>query len=462
MFQKFPGLKFVELTDPATPVLWSAGGKATWKLGTLPLQSGKLIDTLAGFLVTIRMPMNFGGGTAAVDRPPHHITTALIADVNLDSAWHGTPVSKDDFQGKFLDVIERISCGHRYFTRRRIPLRGADAAAGVIVTHSVFIPVSFGCGASPQHSCLPTLFYRPSTLTINWAAQDTVRFGATGLRCANTANSSVRVSAVIVPQKEIVFSPAHQWRLFTSNPTAASNQVFLNGFGSGNVQGVQADAAIDTCLIMSQILGSSMSSTGSIITGSHNADSITELSCDWLNQPPTKDVRPFWAQMEALDHREHSQSVRGTASGQPLVGYVADQTGFGFEMNAISGGSVDGSEQDIANWAWFTPLRIAGRNMETSKLPRVLGSQTYNRAATILANTADNTLAHHWKPWTDDALADARRQLVDAGLVAAVCGTNDVDWEPLPEKKNAIIDPAVMRYLPRRLAPKDPGVTSGR
>lgn len=464
MFRNHPDPHFVPLTDPQEVATWAAGRSVSWKLNgvptTLTVAGRTKLAVLAGFAVTFSGKCGYSSITGSPRaRYRDDFTLGLLRDAEVQKVWHGVPVAATNHKAEYMTAQEYLDLGGEFYARG--PTMSANANWGdgqsEEFVHSMWIGVSDLLGEKGWHSCLPALCYRNGTLKLNFAdagrvtddAGNVLQFTDDG---EENPTPEVRVTAVLLAVDEIIVAPPGEWRAFESAPSPNSDVVMLTGLAGSSLEGVQGDAAIEHMLIMTDARNVGAASGGAdcnVPVGSFTADTLTRWSCSWLDQEQTGDIKPLLVATEKI----------GTAPGRDFGPGLTDER-HGFPMCPGADITKDG---DGRIGLMFVAALAAGHDSELTKLPRVNGTQKYNRQVTIIEGNSDITLVKQRKPWNRAKLEDLKRILLQSGDAAAVLnGETELRWEVLPKGRNQSVSQADARYLPWRLVPVNEKSMAGR
>lgn len=411
-------------------------------LKNVPLMTDKMANYLAGIAVTFFGTYNINVSTSnTTPLFPNTITRTLIDSVDLQGAWYGRPLAQQHIRGATLPIIEHQSCGYQYFSRRRMPFHAAATGAQTF-RHTVFLPIGYFCGEKGHHNSQLALFFKDAQLIINTAA-------LTVLQAINPnatyTSTTVRATAILIAEPELRIGPAQEWLEFRQTAAAGNDTVDLDSLGNMTaLEGVEPGGGFDSMLALSSVEGQS---------GAFTCDTLTRFSAPFRGQSQTQHLDPFvheWEQQfDYADNPELLQRNSETSAQARLSVTDPRMHDPYVPINGTTASSVGASTLG-AHLRGF-PIIVAGRDLETSKVQVIEGTQSYFLTGTFTG--VHRTLVHQYKSWTPQKLADARQLIIDSGMAIAVEGTNDLGWSAKASRKNsdAGINPRKARFFPLRL-----------
>jgi hypothetical protein len=410
-------------------------------LKNLPLMTDKLANYVVGLVLTFTGTYNINVTTSnTTPVTANELTRMLIDSIDLQGAWHGRPLAAQHVRGATLPLIEYVSCGYQWASRHRMPFHAAAAGAQTFV-HSVFLPLSYFCGEKGHHTAQLALFYKDAQLFINTAAASVL--AATNPN-ATITSTTVRCSAMLLAEPELRIGPAQEWQEFRQSAQANNDIVDLDSLGNQtSLEGIEPGAGVDLLWAECNVNGQG---------GSFTADTVTRFSAPFRGQTQTAHVQPFAHELEQQFHEGDGADLmvrNSETSAQARTGFVDPRTGFPYEPITVATAASVGGQALPAHSRVF-PIISPSRDLETSKLQVIEGTQSYFLTATF--SGTHRNLVHQFKSWTPQKLADARQLIIDSGMAVAVEGSANVGWSLKVTRKNgSSINPAKARFFPLRL-----------
>lgn len=448
-------LKGTAGTNPA----YAASGQINFLLDTLPLLwKGSKVMKLMGLQFDIVGTAHSGATGTAIKRPMDDVILAMIDNLEIHGATHGTQVRQDAYTGVTIPIIEELASGGERVDTQQLPLLAAATVQGFKT--SFFIPLCDQRGPAPENEAIPTLFWQAAEVLINFAPTGRVVDAGANTLTIDTAN--IRCTAWCVPSGEITMGPVFDAQLFQSTAVAGSDEVSLQNLGGRTgIEGTGPDAALVDMLILTNAWAQASGAGGadtSVVVGSFDAADLTQFSCAFLDMDQSQDFQSLFSILpRAMGKAVDIRTVWTGGSSGTLAGYVAPRSGFPWCL--LSGTVASAGDQ-------YTGLKAiafsAGSKLYNNTKARVVaGTQVYKRTITGGATGTDTTLCTLKRAFTEEFLAQAKLALLQSGIVRAVIGDENVDWEPLGAMKGPVV-PAKQGFIPRRLAPPNPNIAAGR
>lgn len=396
---------------------YAASSNFTFNLDDLPVAIGGKCLYLAGieldFVSTVAN--NNSAASVLLDRDFYRI---YVQDIQLENCWHGTPISANHWKGTLWPLYEWFSCGYRFWAgRRRLVSTGVSSQ---VHRFRPFLPLGSGLFTKSHHTMLPALMYKKGTLVLNTAASTVLTGISTG---ASLSSGTIRATAVMVAEPEVRLGPAIEW-IDYQTPYASNNEsIELRSFGNATgLVGTEAGAGLSALAWVANKDG---------MPGAGDTANISRIAIPFRDQFPMRAMDPFFTELEqAADLNRGYQDMTNSTSPFP---YPA---------------SSDTTEQTCDIFPLVTP----SPDLELSKIQTVEGTQSYFLTISSGSGT-HHTVAQHVRSWTPDAYEEARRRLIDAGVVGAVVGSPDVMWSSKVKNKQHVgdIHTKKLRYIPQRL-----------
>lgn len=437
MLRNHSGFRFWPLRgDSGESPTFAFNTQLMFDLKNLPIATNRLANYVVGICLDFIGGVYNLGATAGGRISKNGLTRSLIDNVDLQGAWHGRPLAQQTVRGHTLPEIEIISCGYRRYSRPAAHFHNTVSTAQGF-THSVFLPLSHWPGEKGHHTAQLALWYKDAQLFVQ-TAPSTVLVGLGSASANFTTMPSVRASAVLLAEPELRMGPGVEWQEFRQAAQANNDIVDLDSLGNMTaLDGVEPGAGIDAILAMSDNMG-----------GSFDPATVSRLSVPFRDQTQTAHVAPFqhYATSQA-DMQQRDDLVLPAAAEVGSNGRIFAKATWPFDVDNGQVVQNDESSQ-LFGGLRFIPLVLPAREMETSKLQVIEGTQTYNITASFGGPT-HRTLVHQYKSWTPAKLADAKQRIIDSGLANLVEQTTDLEWSVKATKKNSVtISGAKSRFLP--------------
>ncbi len=430
LLRNHTGFQFYPLSAGSNdnPTL-SQTAPTSFEMKNIPIAVGALPYYVYGVLLTITGNLVQSGGTGSVVSF-NRLKQALIDNLEVRNAWHGTPVSSNHVKGTMLPIIEAVGGGYA------LPqiAGGAFPAANASYPFelNVYVPLSIGNGAKPHHSAQLALFYKQAQIAIQPSLSSVLTGFSTG---ASFTSLAVRASAVMLPEPELRLGPCAEWIDYQSPASSNQNQIALDSFGNvTGLAGTIPNAGVSW-------MGALTSAEG--LPGSFTAQSVTRYSFPWRGQVDIMQIQAFVAQQLFAMGGDH---FARSATAQ-LAALSGDQNlAFPYQLAA---GSLVALQQ--LNGLLAFPMVTPAQDLELTKIQTAKGTQSYFLTGPTFSGT-NHTLVQHVRSFDGNKRDDAVKQIVDSGLANLVLGrSNGLGWVPKLEKKNDAIDAEKLRYLPFRL-----------
>lgn len=428
-FQRYP--LTAGSNDAPQPV---AGNPTTFEMRAIPILVEKLAYYVYGIVVTVAFSVTQSGGTG-VAIYSDNLIRCVLDSLEVRNAWHGTPVSQNHVKGSLLPIISFIGAG--YGNIERVP--GPIPAANGTYTRrmSVFVPLASGLGEKPHHTAQLALFYKQAQLVLNFAAASVATAVSPG---SSITYTSVKASAVMLPEPEIRLGPGIEWILYRNTAAASQEQILLQAFGNTTgLNGTIPDAGVLWMGAITSLIGQG---------GSFTADAVTRYSFPWRGQVPSTHIESIVAEMlAALNNGSYvatnANGVAGAMAGFPYILATDLSINAGGAFNPLSG-------------LQYLGLVNEGPNVELTKVQIARGEQAYFLSGPTFSGE-NLTLAQHARTFNDNMRDDCMRQVVDSGLAKAVLDqSTKLGWVPKLLNKQDTIDTDKLRLLPWRIVRQQP------
>ncbi len=377
------------------------------------------------------------------------IPKALFTSINIQNAWHGTPVSANHVLGAQAPVWEYYANGFRNGARRHPPIPTTAGAYPLAYTFAITPAVNRMGRLMSSTSQLAALFQQ-AQLQINVAPSTVI----TGLSAGATLTSmSARASAVLIPRNELVLGTPVETILHQIVAGSNSNQIQIKGFGTDTMlTGVQNKGGV---VYLSEL--------ASNVGGVFATKDVTFYNFPWRGQAPVYDINAFVA-MQQLGNKPVSRSQ---VVGVEVAGGDAE-----FNNNPYAMGTtddwVDGTYGGAA--ANFTGLYgwemvQGGAELDLTDLQTADSDQSYFLTVTNGFSAGSHLIMGMYaKAWQQNMVDDWLKQVTKGGassLAAYVLG-KDYTTAQLAQrapKSKHVVTPDNMAYLPWQLV--NPGHVNG-
>ncbi len=379
-----------------------------------------------------------GSGSSAIfwDKLPK----ALFTSINLQNAWHGTPISANHVLGAQAPVWEYYANGFRYGSRRRPPIPAGGATHPFAYTFALTPAVSRFGRLMSSTAQLAALFQQ-AQLQINVAPASVIA----GLSGGATLTSlKARASAALVPRNELVLGTPVETILHQIVAGSNSNQVQIKGFGTDSMlTGVQNKGGV---VFLSELT--------SEVGGVFASEDVTAYNFPWRGQgAPIYDMDGFVA-MQQLSNMPND---RPNVLPSNISGGDSEMNNPPYAMNNSDNWVEDaGAAQNFANMYGWT-MAQGGNELDLTDVQTADSDQSYF----LTVDGGFDSGAHlimgmYAKAWQENMVLDWQKQVTKGGgssLAAYVLGANyaGATLKQRPPKTKHIITPDNIAYLPWQL-----------
>jgi len=389
----------------------TAGQQTTFFFNTVPdrCATGPLAYYLPVILLTfigsIVQPAS-GGSLIYWDQLPK----ALFTSVQIQNAWHGTPMSANHCLGSTATLWEWLSGGFRYGGRRRPPIPTTSGTYSFRYTFALRPSVSALGKLAGDTAQLAALFQQAS-LQINVAPASVLTSLSSG---ATFGSLSARASAVLVPRAELVLGTPVETILHQQVAGTNSNQIDIKGFGtSTQLTGVQAKGGVVNLGELSSVLG-----------GVFATKDVTFYNMPWRGQNPTYDMDAF----VAANTLGNLPNGRPQVMGVEIAGGDAEFTDYPYAMNTTDDwvdGAFLGDKANFGNMYQWAMVQ-GGDDCQLTDLQTADSDQSYYLTVTGGFTAGSHLIqAQYAKAWQATMVEDWARQVTKGGpssLAAYVLG----------------------------------------
>lgn len=437
------------------------GATTNFDLSAMPISlggGGQMAFYLLGLIVTFYGAVVQSGSTGSAITPDT-LTAALIQSVELRNAWHGTPLQQQYCLGVHMPIIEYLGCGQRLPRREMFTLAAANGTYNF--KRTLFIPLAIGNVAKPYQTAQLALMYKKANFVINVAAATVLTGLSTGASLTGTGGTgscSVRCSAVLEPQPNILLAPGVDWVDYQSPASANQTQVLLNSFG--NVTGLTGTnpngGVVDLLAITGSAGGTSFAPWDLVAVGSFDPASVQRYEFPWRGQYSTQHPEAVLA-MDILSLGGNGRQVwSGTTAAQTNP----DNQGYPYANGASAAGAPAINSAPLSG-LYGLPLVDSTEDLQLSDVQTASQNEYYTLA--LIAGQSfsgtNHTLARHVRSWTPGKQQDWAQQVIAAGLAASVIGTNNVTSRYKANTPQRSLSAKETQFLPVYLM--DPSKVSG-
>jgi hypothetical protein len=393
---------------------------------------------LLTFIFNIVQPAS-GGSLIYWDQIPKCLFTSL----QLQNAWHGTPISANHVLGTNWPAVEFYSNGFRTGARRRPPIPAASGTYPVRATFAVTPSVS-RLGRLMGDTAQLAKCFQQAQLQINVAPASVLAGISTGATISNS-NFSARATAVLVPRNELILGTPVETIMHQIVAGSNSNQIQIKGFGTNTfLTGVQNKGGVVFLSELSSNLG-----------GVFATKDVTFFNFAWRGQGPTYDMDAFFA----ANSLGNMPNDRSQVMGVEIAGGDAEFTDPPYAMNTSDDWLDAGFLGDKANFGNLYGWNMVqgGNDLALTDVQTADSDQDYYMTVTGGFNAgAHLILAQYAKAWNQSMLDDWLKLVTDGGsssLAAYVLGSNyaSANLKQRPPKSKHIITPDNAAYLPFQL-----------
>ncbi len=416
----------------------TAGGQVSFFFNSVPdrCPSGPLAYYLPIVLLTITGTLTQpASGSALVYWD--QLISALLTSVQLQNAWHGTVISANHVKGTNLPLVEYISNGYRFGSRRRPPVPDAAGAYPFRYTIALTPSVSRLGRLESSTSQLAALFSQ-AQLQIQVAPASVI----TGLSPGATIGSlKAKASAVLVPRNELVLGTPVETIMHQVVAGSSSNQVLINGFGTETMlTGVQNKGGV-------VYLGELTSNLG----GCFDSEDVEFFNFPWRGQGPVYDIDGY----VAMSQLANLPNDRPQVLPQPISGGDSEFTDYPYSMN--SDDSFIASESTPKTYANLQAWNLGvqgGNELDLTDLQTADGDQSYFLSVNGGFDSGSHLVVGMYaKAWQENMAKDWLKQVTKGGgssLAAYVLGQGytGAKFEQRAPRTKHIVTADQATYLP--------------
>lgn len=413
------------------------GNQYTWDLSTIPIMvggGGQMANYLLCLLVTFYGSVVQSGGTGV---PIHDdgLTAALVSSVQMQGAWHGTPLQQTFCLGAYLPIMEYLGAGFR------LPRRVANsipAANGThAFNHTILIPLAIGNVAKPYQTAQLALMYKKASFIMNLNPTSVLSTLSPG---ATWGTMSMQISAVLEPQPNLLLAPGTEWVDYQSPASANQSQIPIFGFGNQTgLTGTNPNAGITDLFAIGNGAGTNLSG---LLPGAFDVNNVLSYQWGWRSQNTTFHPEAI-AAMHFLSLGPSKQGWYGPENAPTAIdgqGYpYGNQAAVGQPSNAFP----------LSGMLGF-PLVTSTQRMLLSKVQTAGNNEMYTlQLKTGQSFSGQNhTFGRHVRSFSPDKIADWRAQVVASGMASALLGTNDIALRQKTLSKQRFVPAKQLNFVP--------------
>lgn len=365
--------------------------------------SGQLAYLLP--FVDVTISGNFvqaGGGGSVV--PWDSFVSALLDSGEISNAWHGTPISANNFKGAHAHIWEYICNGFRYASRRRAPFAAANGTYPFDWTFRM--PLSARYGNLIRETSQLALLYQNAQLKLNIPPASVI----TGLSAGSSLTAlTCRASAKLLPTTELTLGTVME--LVMSQFASGGSQITIPKFGTDTyISGVLGQGGVAWLGWLTSVLNQG---------GSFTSNNITQFNFPWRGQVQTNHTIDLALDQHlAMINDRPNEGVSDTT----VAGHQLDSNNFPYLMTANDTPIAGLDQRNMYAW----PLVPANNALDLTDLQTAAGDQTFNATATGgFGGVAHIILGHYARVWQVAKAKDWVAQIMAGGansLAAYVLG----------------------------------------
>jgi len=432
------------------PTYTLGGGSVSFNLSSLPISEGGKAYYLAGLSVEVFGTLT--GDAAQTNADSYsRLIRSFFGSFALRRSMFGTACEPQNWTAARLMHAGYVMSGYQHRGKAVYGTGILAQGAALAIAVRTFIPLGLGLGDKPHQTWPLALEYKDAILEITPPAATQL---TTLIDSASAAtNLKIRVSAVMLPQPELVMRPAVEYQVYDAQSTASLiNDLRYDDFGAktgygGNVEGEAG------------VIWAGLETSYEGLTGASTLYDITQLSVPFRDILDLTDVRSIGEDARNCDPNANviavlSRLVTGS-TGSFALGYP-----YGFD-DSSSGNQAAGTQQNtysMPTGSPIIPLVNPSPDLELSKVQKV--SRTTNirvtTAGTMTAGSCPLSVIQV-KRFTAAAQEMWKRQVFQSGLAREVLGPiteySDLQWSLKNMRKQlpGDIEPAKTNFLPLKL-----------
>lgn len=435
MLMNHSGVQLFPLkTGSGTVANLTAGGQVAFDMTGIPVYNQSLAYYIPALIFTLKGALTQSGGTG-VALYWDNLLRAILASVEVQGAWHGTPFSAGEVSAAMLPIVEFIGNGGRYVGRRRGRVPAANGTYNFNYTFA--LPLSCGYGQKPHHTSQLALFYQGAQVISNVAAASVLTAASPG---GSLASLTLEVSAVMLPEPELRLGAGIEWVDYQQAAASGQSSFQINDFGARTrLSGVEKGAGIIFHGLLTNVNG---------LPGCFAAQNLTQFQAVYRNQVSLNQIDALVAM--CIDALGENRPIGGAVDQAAAQG-LSDTNGFPYAMGTDHSNSLE----NRTGLLFFPVGAMPTPDLEFSKLQTVSDPQTIEATISSISGTM-HQLVQQAKSWEPTKIEEAARKIVDSGLAMRVLGTSDVEWALKVIKKQSAdeISAKKLRFFPLTLKPR--------
>lgn len=422
------------------------GNQYTWDLSTVPIMvggGGQMANYLLCLLVTFYGSVVQSGNTGN-PVTDDMLTASLVSSVQLQGAWHGSPLQQTFCIGAYLPIMEYLGAGFR------LPRRVANsipAANGThAFNHTILIPLAIGNVAKPYQTAQLALMYKKASFVINLNAGTVLAAlspGATFAGTAGTGSMTMQVSAVLEPQSNLVLAPGVEFIDYQSPASTGQSQIPIFGFGNQTgLVGTNPNAGITDLLAIGNGANTPFGGTG-IMPGSFDPAGVLSYQWGWRGQNTTFHPEAI-AAMEFLALGPSKQGWYGPENAPTAI----DGQGFPY-INATTAGLSPSNASPLTGLYGF-PLVTSTVRMLLSKVQTAGNNEmlTLTLKGGFAYAGQNHIFGRHVRSFSPDKIADWQAQIIASGMASALLGTNNITLRQKTLSRQRVVPAKQLNFVP--------------
>jgi hypothetical protein len=371
------------------------------------------------------------------------LTAALVSSVQLQGAWHGSPLQQTFCIGAYLPIMEYLGAGFRLPRRAPNAINSANGAHNF--NHTILIPLAIGNVAKPYQTAQLALMYKKASFIINLNAGTVLAALSPGAAFAGTGGTgsmTMQVSAVLEPQPNLVLAPGNEWIDYQSPASAGQSQIPIFGFGNQTgLVGTNPNAGITDLLAIGNGAGTPFASTG-ILPGSFDPSGVQSYQWGWRGQNTTF-------------HPEAIAAMQFLALGPSKQGWLGPESavtaidGQGFPYANTTSGPIPTNATPLSGLYGF-PLVTSTVRMLLSKVQTAGNNEmlTLTLKGGFSYSGQNHIFGRHVRSFSPDKIQDWQNQIIASGMASALLGTTNITLRQKTLSRQRIVPAKQLNFVP--------------
>jgi hypothetical protein len=419
------------------------GNQYTWDLSTVPIMvggGGQMANYMLCLLMTFYGSVVQSGSTGVVITDDA-LTTALVSSVQLQGAWHGSPLQQTFCIGAYLPIIEYLGAGFRL--PRRVPCAIAAANGTHNFNHTILIPLAIGNVAKPYQTAQLALMYKKASFIINMNAGTVlagISPGATFAGTGGTGSMTMQISAVLEPQPNLLLAPGNEWIDYQSPASAGQSQIPIFGFGNQTgLVGTNPNAGITDLFAISNGSGTPLSG---LLPGSFDPAGVQSYQWGWRGQNTTFHAEAI-AAMQFLALGPSKQGWFGPENAPTAI------DGQGFPYINSSNAAQPSNASPLSALYGFPLVTSTGR-MLLSKVQTAGNNEMFTLTLKngFSFSGQNHTFGRHVRSFSPDKILDWQAQVIASGMASALLGTNNIALRQKTLSRQRVVPAKQLNFVP--------------